>query len=159
MTKRTQDVIENKKNRSKKRTRAQRKTATADRQNGGIDDPLAHNRWPSWISSLIEIPSRGIALSLAKASACSTALRRCSDPIKLGLMFLAPGLDALNNNLVHRPEVTALDFLLHQLLCFRFDVDCHRLKPTPWGSGRQLHHRRSFGLSTSSFADRMSDGR
>jgi hypothetical protein len=32
-------------------------------------------------------------------------------------------MNALNDELVNRLKVSALDFLLNQLLCFRFDVD------------------------------------
>src|SRR5271157_4676015 len=42
-------------------------------------------------------------------------------------VFFAPGLNTFNNNLVDRSEVASLDLFLNQLLCLRFDVDCHRV--------------------------------
>ncbi len=58
---------------------------------------------------------------------------------QLGSMFFAPSLDTLDNNLVDRTEVTALDLFLNQPFCFRFDVDCHRTYPARLG--RHLHDR------------------
>ena len=39
------------------------------------------------------------------------------------LQFLAPRMDGLDDELVHRMEVAALDFFLHELFGFRFDFN------------------------------------
>lgn len=43
-------------------------------------------------------------------------------------MLGAPGVHALRDQFINRTEVALLDFLLHELFGFRFEVDVHIFK-------------------------------